>query len=191
MVNYVCENIVTNSDINKYKAYIVQSGNSELEIENGIKFMAVSDSGANISVTSYKFADQFGFKYYKWDKCINIRFGNSSIEQSQYYIICGDVVGRVAVINNATETLLSLWWIASRGFSIELCADTIVFKVTLTNEIVYSQKSDHTHRQWNVDLFALMKVKLNENIVSVFRSRLMKSRIPYSTVYESIPYRIC
>jgi hypothetical protein len=69
----------------------------------------------------------------------------------------------VALLKNAPDTLLSLWWIAKRGFNIELCADKINFKVADTSEVVYAEKCDNKNRQWSVDLYALMNVKFDFN----------------------------
>ena len=126
------------------------------------EFTAVSDSGANISVTSVNIVVRFGFHLFLWEVPVRIRFGNSSTEVSKYYIDCGPIVGRVAVIENAPETLLSLWGIAQRGFTIELNQDFIIFKITNTNQVVYSQRSDISSRQWNVDLFSLMHVDVDK-----------------------------
>ena len=126
------------------------------------EFTAVSDSGANISVTSVNIVVRFGFHLFLWEVPVRIRFGNSSTEVSKYYINCGPIVGRVAVIENAPETLLSLWGIAQRGFTIELNQDFIIFKITNTNQVVYSQRSDINSRQWNVDLFSLMHVDVDK-----------------------------
>ena len=175
-----------------YNVNIVRLG-SIPGVQNNIKFEAVSDSGANIGVTYMGIVEKLGLKLQRWSTPILIKFGNSAVEKSLFYVYCGSIVGNLAVIESATETLLSLWEITQRGITVELDASKIIFKVTASDQLIYQQKSDQRNRQWTVDLIQLMGVniasegdfanKSHQNVISsqAYRGTRL-ARIPAKTV---------
>ena len=129
-------------------------------------------------------------KLQRWPIPVLIKFGNSAVEKSSFYVYCGSIVGKLAVVESATETLLSLWEITQRGITVELDASKIIFKITATNQLIYQQESDQRNRQWTVDLIRLMGVNIPQagdigaqypNIASVYRGNRI-ARIPPKTV---------
>jgi hypothetical protein len=93
--DYIIENDYGNDDrTENYNVYIVQPINrSCMRKTNENDSWAVSDSGANIPITNTEIAHKMGFTWYRWDKSIGIKFGNSTVEYSEHYIYCGLIVG--------------------------------------------------------------------------------------------------
>ena len=75
----------------------------------------IADSGANISVTNPSIAQIFEIAPQPWVKPFDIRFGNNSVFKCTHYVDFGAVLGKVAIVNDAPDTLISIASLAERG----------------------------------------------------------------------------
>jgi hypothetical protein len=82
------------------------------------KTYCVADSGANLSVISPVTAEQFSLTQYPWPHPFTITFGNNSSYACTQFVDLGPLIGKVAVVDNAPDTLLSISDLTLRGFEI-------------------------------------------------------------------------
>ena len=76
---------------------------------------SIADSGANISVTNPTMVSRFGLTPKLWFQPFDIRFGNNSVFQCTHYADFGAVLGKIAIVDTAPDTLISIASLADRG----------------------------------------------------------------------------
>ena len=75
---------------------------------------SIADSGANISVTNSSIAQHFDLTPQLWAQPFDIRFGNNSVFNCTHYVDFGAVLGKVAIVDDAPDTLISIASLANR-----------------------------------------------------------------------------
>jgi hypothetical protein len=101
---------------------------------------AMFDSGANLSISNPHLACMLGVVPTNWPTPIPIQFGNASSAVSTQYIDLGPLVGRIALVDSATTTILAKKVLHRQGLSVLfrhdlvcqiLCKDTVMYETTL------------------------------------------------------------
>ncbi len=68
----------------------------------------VMDSGANISITNPDVVTKFNLQPQRWDQPFHIKFGNGSRFFCTHFAYFGPIFGRVAIVDAAPDTLVSI-----------------------------------------------------------------------------------
>ena len=76
---------------------------------------SVADSGANVSVTNPAIVARFGLTPQPWSRPFNIVFGNNSEFRCTQFADFGPVLGKLAIVDDAPDTLISIAALAERG----------------------------------------------------------------------------
>ena len=66
------------------------------------------DSGCNLPVTNPSTVEHFGLEQHLWDSPKWIKFGNGKRECSTHYAYFGPIIGMVAILESAPDTLISV-----------------------------------------------------------------------------------
>jgi len=83
----------------------------------------VVDSGANISVTNLAVAKKFNLPILIWSQPFHIMFANKSRFLCTQYADFGPVLGKVAIVDSAPDTLISVAVLTKRGFDVHFGAN--------------------------------------------------------------------
>ena len=78
----------------------------------------VMDSGANISVTNPLTVGKFHLEPQRWERPFHIVFGNGARFHCTHYAHFGPILGQVAIVEGAPDTLLSIAVLTARGFEV-------------------------------------------------------------------------
>jgi hypothetical protein len=100
------------------------------------KVYSIADSGANVSVTNPSIARQFGLQPQPWSNPFTIVFGNNSEFRCTHFVDFGPILGRVAIVDNAPDTLVSIGALAARGFETRFNSDLGV-GLFFQNQLLY------------------------------------------------------
>ena len=76
------------------------------------------DSGCNLPVTNPKTVMHFGLTPQPWPAPRWIRFANSQRECSTHFADFGPIIGRVAILKSAPDTLISVAVLCRRGLEV-------------------------------------------------------------------------
>jgi len=83
--------------------------------------LGILDSGASISVTNMHTVASYGLELIPWDTGpVSIQFGDGNIEKSTHYVDFNQVFTKIAVIDSAPDTLISIFNLIEAGFDIKL-----------------------------------------------------------------------
>ena len=78
----------------------------------------VMDSGANVSITNPKIVAKFNLTPQQWERSFHIIFGNGGRFACTHYADFGPILGRIAIVDEAPDTLLSIAVLTDRGFEV-------------------------------------------------------------------------
>ena len=78
----------------------------------------VMDSGANISITNPRIVDKLNLTPQRWERPFHIIFGNGGRFVCSHYADFGPILGRIAIVDEAPDTLLSVAVLTGRGFEV-------------------------------------------------------------------------
>ena len=81
----------------------IAPGMSAIVDEPGVK-----DSGANISITNPTVVSKFNLQPQRWDQPFHIKFGNGSCYFCTHFAYFGPILGRIAIVDAAPDTLISM-----------------------------------------------------------------------------------
>jgi hypothetical protein len=111
--------------INNFEKY---QHNKKLFLENINYLHLMIDSGATISLSNHKIAQQLGFKIYTYNKPLTLKFANGQIETCTEFSYFGDVIGVVALIKKCQLTLLSSIQLSKRKIKVSTEYQNIIIK---------------------------------------------------------------
>ena len=117
----------------------------------------VADSGANISLTTPAIVRQFHLSTHPWPRPFFITFANNSKFQCTHYADFGPVLGPVAIVDHAPDTLISVSSLTERGFSVRFEAWGQGIGIYVGNQLVYKGHQDLKTKLFHVDLLSLIK----------------------------------
>ena len=81
------------------------------------------DSGANVSVTNPLTVAKFHLEPQRWERPFHIVFGNGARFHCTHYAHFGPILGQVAIVEGAPDTLLSIAVLTARGFEVRFLSN--------------------------------------------------------------------
>jgi len=97
---------------------------------------ANADTGCSISVTNPDVVCRLRLSSFLWPKPVRIRVANGVIATSTHYANFGSVLGHVAILDDAPETLLSVSSLCVQGMVVEFSEGNGVF-IKRDSKILY------------------------------------------------------
>ena len=86
--------------------------------------IAMNDSSTNLSVGPLKLGKHYSkCKVYKWKVPQVIEFGNGTKSTSYFFMVAGNILGKIALLRDAADTLISSNSMASRGYYSKMCGN--------------------------------------------------------------------
>ena len=64
-------------------------------------------------------------------------FGDSSVISATHFVIMGDIIGEVAIVDSAPATLISIYNIASKGLVVTFSKKKIVISDEVTERVMH------------------------------------------------------
>ncbi len=100
------------------QAFLVRSGTSHV-------MEAAVDSGASISITYPEIVAQLGLEVRSYMTPLKIYFGKARVESIAVgYAYFGDILGDIAIVEDASATLIMLHQFTGRGYTVTFDHDT-------------------------------------------------------------------
>ena len=112
-------------------------------MEGRLQVLGCGDTGANIGITNVRTAQSLKIPMQRWPEPITIECANSTTSVSTHYIDAGPIIGRLAIIENAPGTLISIYQLTSNGYSATFTSENVTIVNTSTGKAVYQNKCDH------------------------------------------------
>ena len=120
--------------------------------------LGCGDTGANIGITNESTAQSLRIPMQRWLEPITIECANSTTSVSTHYIDAGPILGRLAIIENAPGTLISIYQLTTNGYSATFTSEKVTITNMSTNKIVYQNTCDHQSRLWYLDIPELIRL---------------------------------
>ena len=147
----------------------------------------ILDSGASISVTNPRTVAYYGLTLIPWDTGpVRIQFGDGNVETSTHYVNLNSVFTKIAVMENAPDTLISIFDLVLAGFEIK--QKLVGTGIYLNDNLVFPGTICHQTRLFYMDLNAIV----NSNILVPQLSQLaaqqrIAAECPATSVSEPLP----
>ena len=93
----------------------VQPPDSDVQSRDNLDY-GPADSGCNLPVTNPRTVQHFDLTPQLWPTPRWIKFANSQREFSTHYADFGQVIGKVAILESAPDTLISIPVLCRKGF---------------------------------------------------------------------------
>jgi len=116
----------------------------------------IMDSGANISITNYDIVNKFHLTPQRWEESFHIKFGNGSRFHCTHYAYFGPILGKVAIVPDAPDTLLSIAVLTERGFEVRFLEHGRGVGIYKNQELMFHGPFDPTARLWHIDIASLI-----------------------------------
>ena len=123
----------------------------------GVDTSGIADSGANINVTNQKIAAYYDLDLKLWEKPFQISFGNNSKFRCTHYADFGPILGRVAIVDDAPDTLISVAVLTSRGFQVNFMPNGQGIGIYFNNQLIYRGDQDNRSRLFTIDIGSLIQ----------------------------------
>lgn len=133
---------------------VLPSTSSSLAITNAMR--TLQDSGANVSATPPITAVALGLTIYKWVDPFLVTFGNGTSALSNHYVYLGPLLGKTAILNSCTHTVLSVPDVNSRGFDVLFSKSMRCFIWNSDGDLIVEAPIDKENRLYYVDLQTLL-----------------------------------
>ena len=85
-------------------------------------------------------------------------FGDSSIITATHFVMMGDIIGEVAIVDSAPATLISIYNIAKKGLVVTFSCRKIVIEDEVTGRRLY-QNRVATPGHYMIDIESFMQIK--------------------------------
>jgi len=118
----------------------------------------VADSGANISCTNTQTAQKHGLAIRKWSQPFPITFANNTKTTCTEYANFGPVIGKVAIVPNAPDTLLSVAALTERGFEVRFSPHGQGVGLYHNDQLIFRGTQDPTTKLFHLDLQILINL---------------------------------
>jgi hypothetical protein len=95
------------------------TGHKAMFTESKIKKLnniAYADSGTDIHITNPSTITQLGLQQHPYLRPVTIQFGDGSLQHATHFVLMGDILGEVAIIESAPATLISIYSIFTAKF---------------------------------------------------------------------------
>ena len=116
----------------------------------------IVDSGANISVTNAKTCSYYDLPLEDWPQPFYVKFGNGTRTKVTQYADFGPIIGKVAVVDDAPDTLISIAVITSRGFKVSFEAGGKGVGIYYNDVLVYTGAIDQESKFFVIDVGELL-----------------------------------
>jgi len=116
----------------------------------------VMDSGANISITNHEVVAKFNLQPQRWDQPFHIKFGNGSRFFCTHFAYFGPILGRVAIVDAAPDTLVSIAVLTARGFEVRFLENGQGVGIFKNRELLYHGPQHQETRLWHIDIQSLI-----------------------------------
>ena len=120
----------------------------------------IVDSGANISVTNAKTCSYYDLPLEDWPQPFYVKFGNGTRTRVTQYADFGPIIGKVAVVDDAPDTLISIAVITSRGFKVSFEAGGKGVGIYYNDVLVYTGAIDQESKFFVIDVGELLELRL-------------------------------
>ena len=121
------------------------------------------DSGANISIARKSLAENMGLEIKQYQKRVVIQFGKEGAKSvAKGYANFGELLGDIAIVEDAHETLIKMDTFTDRGMVVEFQGDKVRIKEQ-NGDVLYVGKKDNENKLYYVDIEGIMKVKRDRN----------------------------
>ena len=131
---------------------------------------SVADSGANVSVTNPAIVARFGLTPQPWKRPFNIVFGNNSEFHCTEFADFGPVLGKVAIVDNAPDTLISIASLAERGIETRFNSDLGV-GLFFNGQLLYKGRQNPRTKLFELDIATVAELSLGPDSVRVLTAK--------------------
>ncbi len=105
----------------------------------------IMDSGANISITNTDIVQSFHLQPQRWSQPFHIKFGNGSRFLCTHFAYFGPILGKVAIVDGAPDTLISISTLTDKGYEVKFLADGKGVGIFLQDQLLY-HGPQHPHK---------------------------------------------
>jgi hypothetical protein len=143
---------------------------------NEIEEALIIDTGANIAITNRKTLKSFAIEEKKYDKPFWIRFGNNTTYLVTTYANFGDVLGDIAIVEDAPRSLLSVYWLTDRGYSVEFIKNTAIIR-NKEEQIIFLSKADKNTKLWHIKFKDLINIDSSQKQLNETRNMNLQNKL--------------
>ena len=115
-------------------------------------------------------AARFGLPSKPWSQPFSIRIGNNSVFQCTHYADFGAVLGRLAIVDDVPDTLISTQALAERGIETRFNRDLGVGLI-LRDQLLYRGRQNTRTRLYELDLSDLASLSLDFPGASIYSAK--------------------
>jgi hypothetical protein len=144
--------------------------------------LAIADSGTDIHVTNPATAQRLNLSLHKYSRPVTIMFGDSSIITATHFVMMGDIIGEVAIVDSAPATLISIYNIAKKGLVVTFSCRKIVIEDEVTGRKLYQNRVS-TPGHYMIDIERFMQIKAPADFES-YAASAKKAAETYNPIFE-------
>jgi len=116
----------------------------------------VMDSGANVSITNPKIVAKFNLTPQRWERSFHIIFGNGGRFACTHYADFGPILGRIAIVDEAPDTLLSIAVLTDRGYEVRFLAEGQGVRIYSKSKLLFSGPQHPHSKLFHIDIQSLI-----------------------------------
>jgi hypothetical protein len=142
-----------------------------------LKLLAMVDSGTNVKVCSYSFPALLNIPVQKYPRRKRILFGNNSVSYSEHFAYFGPLIGKVSLLEGASDFLLSVEHFTSKSIMILFQEDKVYFLNSQFKIITSGNNTVDSSRLYYVNILPLINFdtldpeKFTDHAISMVNSR--------------------
>jgi hypothetical protein len=114
------------------------------------------DSGANVSITNPKIVAKFHLTPQRWERSFHIIFGNGGRFACTHYADFGPILGRIAIVDEAPDTLLSIAVLTDRGYEVRFLAEGQGVRIYSKGNLIFSGPQHPHSKLFHIDIQSLI-----------------------------------
>jgi hypothetical protein len=114
------------------------------------------DSGANISITNPRIVAKFNLTPQRWERSFHIIFGNGGRFACSHYADFGPILGRIAIVDEAPDTLLSIAVLTARGFEVRFLPHNQGVHIYSKTTLLFQGPQHPQSRLFHIDIQSLI-----------------------------------
>ena len=116
----------------------------------------VMDSGANVSITNPTIVAKFHLTPQRWERSFHIIFGNGGRFACTHYADFGPILGRIAIVDEAPDTLLSIAVLTDRGYEVRFLAEGQGVRIYSKGNLIFSGPQHPHSKLFHIDIQSLI-----------------------------------
>jgi len=116
----------------------------------------VMDSGANVSVTNPFTVTKFNLTPQRWERPFHIIFGNGARFHCTHYAHFGPILGQVAIVDGAPDTLLSIAVLTARGYEVRFLPSGQGVGIYKDQRLLFHGPQHEQSRLFHIDIQSLI-----------------------------------